>query len=276
MNDPKAVPLASGDMPNLCPNCGGHQILMVYVVKDGPFQTPTGGKVKWLDMPDGKSGWYAGELKVAFCPACRASGLNEYLLKNCGLEGSDLSISLGDFSVVGSYARKQAAKEMAGRLLGMNDKPGGFITFYGAYGCGKSHLLKALDNGFRAIGEVAQYQVMSEMLASIRERFGNEQGQVRAEDVIEHLQRIRVLCLDEIERINLTGWAKETVFRVMDTRYNRTDLLTVMATNCNPDDLPPEFGYLSSRMRAGVIVEVPGPDVREALGMQTRRVYGME
>lgn len=270
--NPKAIPCERGPYPRLCENCGGHQIMMVYVIRDGPFEVPM-GKVKWLDLcPDpenslrpSRAGWYAGELKVSPCPVCQAGRMEDWLVRNCGMAGSDLYISLLDFRVSGRFSEKQPALAIANELLGMNRNPAGFVTFYGAYGVGKSHLLKGLINGFRQIGVRARYAVLSDILAEIRAKFGRQDGSVDVEDAIEQFQRVPVLALDEIadpNRSNLTGWAKETIFRLLDARYNgQNEVLTALATNVHPEMMDAEWGYLRSRM-IGRIVEVGGEDMR--------------
>ena len=80
-SNPKAIPLASGAYPHLCPNCGGNKLMMVYVIDGGPYQNPA-GKVKWLDLPPDPpdpqtpnvSGWYSGRLEAAPCPVCADGG----------------------------------------------------------------------------------------------------------------------------------------------------------------------------------------------------------
>ena len=238
--------------------------MMVYVIKSGPHQTPV-GKCKWLDEP--RPGWYDGELKVGACPACRSGQMQVYLTRNSGLDDDDLDISLTGFKTTGT--QKGPARDAAAALLGMNGDAAGFVTFVGSYGVGKSHLLKSLVNGFRGIGLMAHYATMSNLLAEIRAKFGDDNGARMVEEVIDEYRRVRVLAIDEVDRVNLTGWAKETIFRLLDSRFNeRTSCLTVMATNTEPRQFPAELGYLSSRIMGGVVVEVPGPDMRPAIGLK--------
>lgn len=253
-------------MPRDCPNCGGKGCMMIYLADGGPFTQTRGGKDRWLDLPNGQSGWYTGELKVAFCPCCRGNRTVEFLTRNCGLQGQDLKLDLNGFKVSGTFAQKAAAREQAARLIAMGQHAGGMCTLWGGYGSGKSHLLKAMVNGFCQARVGAQYHVMADLLTDIRERFGGEQGTARAEERIAVFRHVKVLCIDEVERINATEWARETLFRLIDARYNRPDLLTVLASNIQPEALPSDFGYIASRMSSGAIIEVPGPDVREVLG----------
>lgn len=284
-DDPRAVPMASGPYERLCANCGGMGVMMVYLIEGGPYSTPNGGKVKWLDLPPDAvqpqsprvSGWYSGRMEVAPCPVCAQGRMDDYLRHNCGLREDDLEISLQNFKVTGLYAGKKRAREVAGSLLAQNERPRGFVTFTGDYGVGKSHLLKALVNGFRQVRVVSRYSTMADLMADLRDRFGEDRGGRAVEEAIDDLRQVRVLAIDELDRVNLTGWAKETMFRLLNSRYEeRERLLTVMATNLSPQNLPPELGYLSSRFTAGVIVEVPGPDVRPALGVRAEKALEKE
>jgi chromosomal replication initiation ATPase DnaA len=84
-------------------------------------------------------------------------------------------------------------------------------------------------------------------------------------------ESLPVLCIEEVDRVNLTGWARETLHRLLDARYNqRRELLTVLASNLAPEQLPADFGYLASRMRGGQVVEVAGLDMRPAIAMRER------
>lgn len=284
--------MAPGGFPQECPNCGGHKIMMVFLIEQGPFQSPNGGKVKYLELDeptitieydkDGneikrvkrgeRSGWYTGEMHAAHCPACQGGRMEAYVAANCGLDENGMRISLEDFKTVGTLDKKRPALDAARALLGMNREPSGFVTFLGDYGVGKSHLLKGLVNGFRQIGVLARYSTLADLLGDIREKFGETSGSRAVEEVIENYRRARVLCVDEIDKVNLTGWSKETIFRLFDSRWQESDkLLTVMASNTAPEAFPAEMGYLRSRINGGVVVDVPGPDVRNTQGKAARR-----
>ncbi len=281
-NHPRAVPGSFQPYPFECANCNGMKLMVVYILNDGPIPSPDGRKLKWFDLDPNQqdpkrpsvSGWYTYQIEVSPCPVCQQGRRAAYLLKNCGLTGNDLYKSLEGFRVSGSYADKAEARNVAASLLAQNHRPSGFITYTGDYGVGKSHLLMSIVNGFRAIGVQSRYSTLADLLADIRELFGEPDGGRQVEEVIDDIRRARVLCIDEVDRVNLTGWAKETIFRLIESRSNeREDLLTVMATNLAPANFPPELGYLSSRMSAGLIVPVGGPDIRPALGMIAREEF---
>lgn len=282
LSDPRVIPMESGPYPQMCPNCGGHTLMMVYEIKGGPFAQPH-YRSKWLDLAPGddpqvpsRPGWYDGELKSAPCPACQGSGV-QFLRANCGLTDVEQEIRLTDFLIIGRCLGKAAALNAANALLVDGLRPKGFITFHGEYGVGKSHLLKGIVNGFWRIGMRSRYATLSNLLAQIRERFEDEHGVIAVEQAVQELVKLRVLAIDEVgdsRRVNLTGWAKEVIFRLLDERYNaREERLTVLASNVAPADMTDEWGYLASRMNGGLAVEVPGPDMREYEGLARQAWY---
>jgi DNA replication protein DnaC len=278
--DAGAVPLTTGEpIANpRCENCNDLGRVMVWKVTGGPSQWPPTGKgsIKWMDLDRGE-GWYSGEMLSDTCTACNESGRRLYLITVSGLSGNELDTKLHHFLADGALARKAPAIEAARNVLEMGRKAHGFLTYHGGYGVGKTLLLKALVNEYRMIGHPAAYRTMAGLLGEIRENFGDNQGVNprslgvnRVEDVIEYYaRRAKVLALDEVDRVNLTDWAKETIFRLINARYeNQGELLTIVATNTAPDNLDQELQYLASRMKSGQIVEVPGPDMRPAQGMK--------
>jgi hypothetical protein len=266
ISDGSVVPLVV-DAPHtgtVCPNCNGLGAVYAFRCKSGgPYKSPMNVGDKWLSI-DGKAGWYSGKLVQQPCPACSNGQLATWLADHCGLVYADLAVSLYGFNTEGDLAGKEPARLAAASLLAMNTVPAGFVTYWGNYGCGKSHLLKALVNGFRKVSVFARYTVMADLLEEIKSKFADKDSSRAAANVIAACKDIRVLCLDEFERINLTDWAAETVFRLLDARYNdRGRLLTVLSSNINPEDLPEEWGYIRSRIFGGQVVEVPGPDMRQ-------------
>lgn len=278
INQGYAYPLAPDKVKDglvnsdLCQNCGGIGSVFVFVKKAGAtpkMSPPMNEKSKWIEADvsgEKYSGWIAGEIKEGECPACSSGSTRAWLEKRCGLSGPDLQKSLASFSTANELADKKPAYDKACSILAMNGEARGFVTFYGSYGCGKTHLLKSIVNGLRGVGLWSLYATLNNLLTDIRSRFGEPNGQREVSNVIEFYRSIRVLCLDEIDKVNLTSWSQETIFALLDDRYNRKDnVLTVLASNTAPKDLPAELGYLSSRMSGGDVVFVAGPDMRPAI-----------
>jgi DNA replication protein DnaC len=195
----------------------------------------------------------------AFCPVCKGDARSAYLIRFSGLQGVDLDLRLDQFRVLEGKAE---ARRRAGELLGMTPSPVGFVSFYGGFGTGKTMLLKALVNGFRLAGVAAVYTTLADVLAEVRGMFNNP-AQDAAESLIRRYKHHQALMIDEVDRVNLTGWAQETAFRLLDARYQaREYALTLLATNCDPGRMPEGLEYLGSRM-AEDMVEVGGLDMRQ-------------
>ena len=270
-NNPHAVKLQIEGTPTACPNCGGFGMLGIYVWIRGPFQVPGAGvKVKWLNTDGLAPGWYTGESHYSPCPCCQDDQWREYLRANCGLKGKDLNISLETFKASGPYFEKEEARGVARGLLAMNDYPAGFVTFYGGVGRGKSHILKALVNGFRGVGAYARYVNAADLIQEIKDHFSDGNGGIVVEETIRHYRKVRVLAIDELDKVKLTEWTLQTLHRLLDTRYESAGLLTVLAMNTKPEDLPGDLEYLSSRISGGVAVEVVGGDMRGDQGLRAR------
>lgn len=270
-DNPNAVKLQIEGPAIACINCGGAGMLFVYVWIRGPFSSPNGGKVKWLSGDGIESGWYIGETHSAPCPCCQGDAWREYLQANCGLHDKDLYITLEGFKSGGPYLEKEEAKKAAAGLLAQNKTPKGFVTFFGEPGRGKSHLLKGIINGFRGIGVYARYINAADLIQEIRDHFSDERGGVAVESVIQHYRKVRVLAIDELDQVQLTEWTKQTLHRLLDSRYESGNLLTVLAMRPTPEQLPDDLAYLISRIRGGVAVHVRGGDMRPFQGNRARK-----
>lgn len=236
-----------------CPNCGGIGMMSAFVVAD---IAPKGSNLV-LSVIQGKI--KLGYRARAFCPACKGDARGAWLIRYSGLSGADLDIRLEQFKPL---AGKADAHKRAGELLGLTPAPVGFVSFYGGFGTGKTMVLKALVNGFRLAGIPAVYTTMADILAEARSMF-SDPSQDAAEALIRRYRHHRALAIDEIDRINPTGWAQETTFRLMDARYQARDVvLTVLACNSDPANMPAGLEYLGSRM-AEDMIQVAGLDMRQ-------------
>ena len=236
-----------------CPNCGGLGMMSAFVVAD---TAPKDANLV-LSVVDGKT--RLGYRVRAHCPVCKGDARAAYLIRFSGLSGADLDIRLDQFDALNG---KVAAKKRAGELLALTPNPAGFVTFYGGFGAGKTMLLKALVNGYRLAGIPAVYTTLADILAEARSSFGDP-TQDAAEKLIRRYRHHRALAIDEIDRINLTGWAQETAFRLLDSRYqDRSIVLTVLATNADPANMPAGLEYLGSRMAEDMTL-VGGLDMRQ-------------
>lgn len=253
--------------PEDCSNCGGIEFLYYFEPVSGPYKhVPSFSKAP-IRFIEGE-GWYSGNMVGEECPVCSGAKRFDYLKKISGLEDGELDIRIDDFK---SLEGKKEAKAIAGMILSMSPKPIGFYTFWGDFGTGKTTLMMAVINGFRIAGVTAVYRTMADILSEVKESFG-ENSREAAEEILRRYANYKVLAIDEIDRVHLTSWAQETIFRFIDGRYKSMALnLTMIATNTEPGEMDDEFGYLASRMTAGQIIQLGGVDVRPAIGLQQRK-----
>ena len=254
-----------------CKTCNGIGNVMQFRITGGPHQTPLKRGDKWLDL-DGKAGWYHGKLETEPCPECQLAEQVNYLRRKSGLTEEDLEFRLTDFKTAGIYKEKSAAKETIAKLAGQGNSIAGFATMYGNYGVGKSMLAKCLVNELIYNGTSSRYIIASDLVSDIRKNFDEQANRMMmVEMAISKWQSIHVLVMDEFDKIKLTDWAKESIHRLINYRYeHRSDLFTMLITNVAPKELDPELGYLQSRMFAGVMIHVPGIDARQVLGAKER------
>lgn len=249
-----------------CPNCGpGMGKMFAWRIKSGPTQSPGVGKPHWLDLAgergENRSGWYDCELLSADCPVCRAGRRNEYLSRNSGLEGSQLQVA---FTLFGSDPGKNQAVEAVRKIV---KNGSGWLTIHGSYGVGKTSLLFAAVNAAVKSGIQAHYTTAANLLADIRRRFSDGDKQsASVEDAIANWIEMPLLAVDEVDRVSLTQWTSETIFRILDARYQSADRrATLLVSNTAPDAMKAEYAYLVSRMRSGQIIPLSGADMRAVM-----------
>lgn len=259
-----------------CQTCRGAYIVYSYRIDSGPYEVPPGGKKsKWLDGLETGDGWYIGEMQAEPCPDCAKNRLRNHLRSKSGMEGEDFTIRLSQFRIDGVNKAKQHAKDIMASLAGMQKNASGLITLWGEYGVGKTMLLKGLVNELIESGCEAMYITAPDMIAEIRDGFNAQANRSLAiENAIAKYQTVKCLCLDEFDKVSLTDWVKETVFRLLNYRYDhRKDLATVIGSNKEPEKYDEEMGYFKNRMQGGIIIQVPGPSIRLSEGIVARKEF---
>ena len=217
--------------PDACPTCGF-----------GP------GEPGYLRNPDNLHG-LSGLIP---CPTCNAPKLAERARVQNQLEGDLRTKTFDNFAVtVDNRAAYNAAVQFV-------QAPRRWLTFWGPYGPGKTHLLAAITN---RLPGVAKYFTFPDLVSHYRAAVGK--GEV--EDFYGRISRIPVLILDEIDKPDLKNWTREQTYRLFDYRYRNIDEFgTVLAMNDSPHDVNENFGYLFSRMKdeRSSVIFVGGGDNR--------------
>ena len=141
------------------------------------------------------------------------------------------------------------------------------IVFIGSTGVGKTGLatgllLKALQNGYRALFIKAQ-DLFDEMYASLADRSTRK--------LLNQLARVDVLCIDEMGYLTIRPEQSNIFFKLMEERYTRKP--TIITTNLAYDEWHQFLGNramvdaLLSRLRHRChTVEINGPTLRDPQG----------
>ena len=244
-------------LPGKCQNCSGEGYLYFQFAKAGPFDSPVDHGLH--TFANGK--WWKVESKFYACPACnsRASQV-EYLFSGSGLETSERGWSL-DF--VRGMEGKGAAVESAETLINQIPRPHGWLVIHGMHGMGKSGVLRSVVAACCREMVSARYVRAEDFLRELRTTFGDG-SEVSEDAMVQRYGRYQVLAIDEVDRVSDTKWSKSALFTLLDTRYKRrSELATLLATNCDPTQMPAGFEYLQSRMKHGERVEMVGKDLRD-------------
>ena len=142
-------------------------------------------------------------------------------------------------------------------------RPVGWYAVYGDYGVGKTGTLKSVVSACCRVLVNAKYVRAEDILREIRSTFHGDNADEAEEDILHKYGEYQLLAIDEVDRVSDKAWSRSTLFSLLDLRYNRRDrFATLVATNCDPNNMPEGFEYLQSRMQDGVRVEVTGKDLR--------------
>jgi len=174
------------------------------------------------------------------------------LARRSGLELWEQEVRLDKWAIPElSAAYKEQRRQAKKVIKAAIEAEVGLYTFWGDYGAGKSLALKIAVNELRDRGAAGCYASLAGILEHLRSMYQ------RGEETSRYWQRlleIPVLAVDEVTRFHDTGWSREKLFELVDTRYRkRKTHLTLYATNDNPNlSLPPSeaLGYLLSRTLA--------------------------
>jgi DNA replication protein DnaC len=141
----------------------------------------------------------------------------------------------------------------------------GWVYLYGDFGVGKTHILKiAIAQALRN-NQDAAYVRMAEIMDNLREGFDD-----KAEGETARLRwwsGLKVLAIDEFEKVRASGYGDERQFVLMDRRYEmaiRQEGVTLIASNSDPASLP---GYLYDRVRDGrfQMIRITGESLRPGM-----------
>ncbi|HEY4527039.1 MAG TPA: chromosomal replication initiator protein DnaA [Candidatus Paceibacterota bacterium] len=161
-----------------------------------------------------------------------------------------------DTFVVGPF--NQLAHAAAKALI---ERPGlayNPLFIYGATGRGKTHLIQAIGNHFKKTrGNVKVLYVTSERFAV---DYINAVRSGRANNFKDQYRQYDVLIMDDIQFIANTEKTQEELFHLFNALHDNNKQI-VFSSDKHPMLLPGFEDRLKGRFQAGMIAEIPEPDV---------------
>lgn len=226
----------NGSTPGACPTCG--------------FPPDEEGYLK-SDFPPGHPKFGA----LVSCPDCHEATLSERLAASSQLTGWLKGVTLD------SYRANNGNTDALRASVSFAKKPIGWLTLWGSYGPGKTHLMAAIVNHCTRNRLAGVYYTLPDLLDKLRDSYGADGFSA----LFDRLVKVPLLALDEVDKARLTDWAQEKIYQLIDARYRDLDTRgTLFALNVQPEPTDEAIGYLFSRMhdRRNQVIEVAGGDVR--------------
>jgi DNA replication protein DnaC len=93
----------------------------------------------------------------------------------------------------------------------------GWMFLWGGYGCGKTHLAAAIANTAVARNIPTLFLTVPDLLDSLRFTFDSEETSF--EERFDEIRNIPLLVLDDFGTQNMTSWALEKLFQIINYRY---------------------------------------------------------
>ena len=164
---------------------------------------------------------------------------------------------------------QRAAKALARRFVESYPAVDAGLLIVGPVGVGKTHLATAM------LAELVDTRAVrglfgdfTELLERIQATFGRNDES--SDDILAPYRDAELLVLDELGARRPTDWARDVLYGLLNTRYNRRRL-TILTTNYG--DLPEKPGGETLELRVGAtvrsrlsemcqLVSISGPDFR--------------
>lgn len=156
------------------------------------------------------------------------------------------------------------------------------LLFSGGAGRGKTHLAVATLKVLIRKGVPCLFIDFHELLAEIRNSY-DERSQSAELEILRPVLAVDVLLLDDLGSQRTTEWVQDTVFHIINVRYNnRKPLLVTTNLSMEPDKtsaqetLQDRLGYrvVSRLYEMCTPIELDGPDYRKEIrkaGMDSLR-----
>lgn len=146
----------------------------------------------------------------------------------------------------------------------------GWVYIWGEFGTAKTVLLKiAVAEYLRSHAKPAVYLRMVDLIDEIRSAYDTQFPLTAAMQKVRWYSTLPLLAVDELEKVNSTGFVEERRFQILDARYEAATRqgygITLLAANVPPESLP---GALASRVNDDRfrVVHITAEDMRPYTG----------
>ena len=154
--------------------------------------------------------------------------------------------------------------------LQLKEAQGSGLLLWGKPGRGKSHLAVAVALALLDKEVEVRFITVPDLLSELRD--GLRQN-VAAGETMGHLATVPLLVLDDLGAEKDTTWANETLYQLINRRYQNL-LPLVATTNCDLNQLGQSLGerIVSRLLEICVPLEVKGPDRRKQVAKERKQL----
>lgn len=164
---------------------------------------------------------------ASICP-CKAQGRSQKLLRAARIPARYANCSLDNFRVMHDSSQEKAFL-YAGRLVLDFPAVDKGLLFMGPAGVGKTHLSVAIIRGLLAKGFQCLFYEFGSLLKEIQDSY-NPISKSSELKVLAPVYQAEVLVLDELGATMPTDWVRDTMYQIINKRYN-DKRLTIFTTN---------------------------------------------
>lgn len=177
---------------------------------------------------------------------CRNATAAERLLEQSRIPRRYSRCALSNYYPAGGNGTQYAAHSYAKTLVKEYPAVDRGLLLMGPCGVGKTHLAVAVSRGLIARGVPCLFYEMGALLKEIQNSY-NPVSQTTEASVLAPLTSVEVLVLDELGGPNPTDWVRDTVYQIVNTRYNE-ERMTIFTTNYQDERLAPAGATLEERI----------------------------
>jgi len=252
----------------MCP-CGrsGHfHVCLLNTTLEPDLCQTCGGFGRYIAQPD-LPVWHPDYYADCSCPLTkRLDGQEQQRRRLAALDRisetarHDMTFENFDTAWTKDKAKQAELNQALGLAQSFAQDPSAFawsITLRGPFGCGKTHLGRAIQAHRQGNGSGAVFAVVPDLLDHIRSTYNHNAGETYGQR-FNQVRDAPFLILDDLGAEKSTDWVDEKLFQVLNHRYNNL-LPTVVLTNVSLDQLEQR---IASRLHEGIIHTITAGDYR--------------